>query len=249
MIDIHCHILPDIDDGATDMDESLAMARMALAGGTEAIIATPHFRGEEVSLNRIPRILSRYQSLCRALEKANIPLTLYPGSEILCLPQTPRLGKQGMLPTLGSTDYLLCEFYFNESPVYMDEMLRTLASYGYRIAVAHPERYQAIQRDPSLAQQWFRRGWILQLNKGSLLGSFGPRVQQTASRMLQYGLVHLFASDAHGTQQRTTDMRALRRALEDRCPEAYIRVMLEENPRRLLAGLDMVKPEQDFSPL
>ncbi len=243
MIDIHCHILPDFDDGAADLAEALSMARTAVNSGVTGIVATPHFRGEEGSLSQLPRLMSRFERLRDALAQAQIPLKLWPGGEILCLPQTPRMARQGQLPTLGNTNYLLCEFYFNESAVYMDEMLRTLSGYGYRIVVAHPERYDAIQRDSRLAEQWFRQGYVLQLNKGSLLGAFGPKVQQTAARMLESGLVHLFASDGHGTERRTTDMRALRQRLVERCPAPYVRVLLEENPRRLVQGQDMVPAE------
>lgn len=243
MIDIHCHILPDFDDGAADLRESIAMARAAWLSGTTDIIATPHFAGEEATLEQIPRLLARYEKLAKAIAMENLPLTLHPGAEILCLPQTPRLAKQEKLPTLGKTNYLLCEFYFNEAPVYMDEMLRYLAGCGYRIVVAHPERYEAVQNDPSLAEEWFRRGYALQLNKGSVSGAFGLTVQKAALQLLNQGLYHLIASDAHGADTRTTDMRLARQQLEARCPGSYVRILMDENPRRLLRGEDMAPAE------
>lgn len=243
MIDIHCHILPGFDDGAADLRDAMAMARIAAVSGTTEIIATPHFPGEEASLEQLGLLLSRYARLEQAIAREKLPLKLHPGAEILCLPQTPRLAKQRKLPTLGSTNYLLCEFFFNESRVYMDEMLRFLTGCGYRIVVAHPERYEAVQTDPGLAAQWFRAGYVLQLNKGSLTGAFGPEVQNTALLLLEQGFYHLMASDAHGTDSRTTDLRAARQRLEELCSEPYVRVLLEENPRRLLQGLDMVPAE------
>lgn len=243
MIDIHCHILPGFDDGAADLRDAMAMARIAAVSGTTEIIATPHFPGEEASLEQLGLLLSRYARLEQAIAREKLPLKLHPGAEILCLPQTPRLAKQRKLPTLGSTNYLLCEFFFNESRVYMDEMLRFLTGCGYRIVVAHPERYEAVQTDPGLAAQWFRAGYVLQLNKGSLTGAFGPEVQNTALLLLEQGFYHLMASDAHGTDSRTTDLRAARQRLEALCSGPYVRVLLEENPRRLLQGLDMVPAE------
>lgn len=243
MIDIHCHILPGFDDGAADLRDAMAMARIAAVSGTTEIIATPHFPGEEASLEQLGLLLSRYARLEQAIAREKLPLKLHPGAEILCLPQTPRLAKQRKLPTLGSTNYLLCEFFFNESRVYMDEMLRFLTGCGYRIVVAHPERYEAVQTDPGLAAQWFRAGYVLQLNKGSLTGAFGPEVQNTALLLLEQGFYHLMASDAHGTDSRTTDLRAARQRLEELCSGPYVRVLLEENPRRLLQGLDMVPAE------
>ena len=243
MIDIHCHILPDFDDGAADLEEALDMARIAAGSSVTDIIATSHFRGEEASLADLGKLMARYEKLSQALQQERIPVKLHPGCEILCLPPTPRMARAGQLPTLGDSNYLLCEFFFNESPLYMSEMLRTLASYGYRIVVAHPERYEAVQRTPQLAENWFRQGYVLQMNKGSILGAFGGRVQAIAGSMLESGLYHLAASDAHGAQRRTPDMRLLRQHLLDRCPEEYVRVLLEENPRRILRGEDMVPVE------
>lgn len=239
MIDIHCHILPDLDDGAADLRESMAMARIAAASGTTHIIATPHFPGEEASLALLPKLLNRYDKLLSAIARENLPLTLAPGAEILCLPETAHLAKQNRLPTLGETNYLLCEFYFNEVPAYMNEMLRHLADCGYRVVVAHPERYEALQRNPSLAADWFARGYVLQLNKGSCSGAFGTRVQKTALHLLEQGLYHLAASDAHRSDIRTTDLHSLRQQLEKRCPARYVQVLLEDNPGRLIRGQDM----------
>lgn len=240
MIDIHCHILPDLDDGSADMDESLAMAHIAAASGIEGIIATPHFRGEEQGLAQLPKILSRYRHFARALSRTEIPITVYPGAEILCLPQTPRLARQKELPTLADTNYLLVEFYFDESPEYMDGILRQIGDCGYRLVVAHPERYSAIQRDPSLAHRWSRLGYALQLNKGSLLGAFGDRVQCTAAALLEDGVIRLIASDAHSIARRTTDMRPLRQWLNRECSAEAVAILLEENPQRLIRGEDLL---------
>ena len=240
MIDIHCHILPDLDDGSADLDESLAMAHIAATSGIEGIIATPHFRGEEQGLAQLPKILSRYRHFVRALSRTDIPVTVYPGAEILCLPQTPRLARQKELPTLADTNYLLVEFYFDESAEYMDGILRQICDCGYRLIVAHPERYAAIQRDPALADRWNRLGYALQLNKGSLLGAFGDRVQSTAVALLEDGVIRLIASDAHSIARRTTDMRPLRQWLSRECPAEAAAILLEENPKRLLRNEELL---------
>lgn len=243
MVDIHCHILPGFDDGSPDIDESLAMARMAASSGVTAIVATPHFPGEAASLQRLDALVGKYGQLVRAVEQAGLPLKLYPGAEILCLPETPRLAARQALPTIGNTSYLLAEFYFNESAGYMSQMLDALAEAGYHPVVAHPERYRAVQLDPGLAEQWFLQGYILQLNKGSVLGAFGTRVQQTANRILDGGYAHLIASDAHGSVRRTPHIGALRQWMEGRVEPAYAQVLLERNPARLVEGRPMVPPD------
>ena len=154
MIDLHCHILPNFDDGAADIEESLNMAMDAIDSGTTGIVASSHFMGEASALPTLAQMDRRFSELKEAFQKAKLDLDLYPGAEILCLPETPRLARQRMLPTLGNTNFILCEFYFEESPVYMNEMLSYLADRDYRIIVAHPERYQAVQRDPMLLEHW-----------------------------------------------------------------------------------------------
>lgn len=239
MIDIHCHILPDYDDGAADLNESLEMARLAFHSGVTEIIATPHFSGEPEELAQLPIIDQRLSLLRSALADAAIPLTLHPGAEILCLPDTVTMAEHGHLPTLGDTDYVLTEFYFDESFAFMDETLSHIALCGYRPVVAHPERYDVIRRDPRLLQRWARLGYVLQLNKGSVLGTLGSGAEQAANEILSMGLAHLFASDGHSSHTRTPHMGSLRQWVAELCDERYAAILLEENPRRLLQGLPM----------
>ena len=240
MTDIHCHILPNFDDGASSLEESLKMARMAEATGITTIVSTPHFPGRPDFLQRLPAILEKYRMLRDAIAREGLALKLLPGAEILCLPETPQMARQKTLPTLGNTDYLLAEFYFDETAGYMSDMLLNLSRAGYRPVVAHPERYRAVQQDPSLAEFWFRQGYVLQLNKGSLLGSFGNRVEATAAELLEQGLAHLIASDAHGSTSRTTHMTTLIHYLQNHCDEGYTDILLNRNPGRLIENRDMV---------
>ena len=240
MTDIHCHILPDYDDGADSLEEALEMARMAALSGVSHIIATPHFDGEPAELENLPLMKRQFQILRAALEQAAIPLTIHPGAEILCLPETVVLADSRQLPTLADTSYVLTEFYFDESYAYMDEMLSQLLQCGYKPVVAHPERYDVIQREPPLLRRWARQGCVIQLNKGSVLGAFGPQPEQAANEILAMGLAHVFASDAHSCHSRTPHMGQLRQWVEDRCEGEYASILLEENPRRLLRGKPMV---------
>ena len=239
MLDIHCHILPGFDDGSADVTESVQMARLAVESGVTGIVTTPHFRGEPASLGQLNRLINRYERLVQAVIRENIPLRLFPGAEILCLPETPDMARRRELPTLGNTDYLLVEFFFNESVAYMDNMLQELTKCGYYPVVAHPERYDGVQEDPAILEYWFDRGYILQLNKGSLLGAFGNKVQRVAQWALDRGLIHLIASDAHSARRRTPNMRSLRQYLLETCPADYIRILLEVNPERIVQGLPM----------
>lgn len=240
MIDIHCHILPDYDDGAEDLEEALEMARMAALSGVTDIIATPHFNGEPAELEQIPLMQRQFQVLRAAAERAGLPLEIHLGAEILCVPETVVLADNRQLPTLADTNYVLTEFYFDESYAYMDEMLSQLLQCGYKPVVAHPERYDVIQREPPLLHRWARQGCVIQLNKGSVLGAFGGRPAQTANDILAMGLAHVFASDAHSCHSRTPHMGELQRWVEECCDTDYAAILLEENPRRILRGQPMV---------
>lgn len=251
MIDIHCHILPQIDDGAESLDEALEMARMAAYTGVTDIIATPHFQGAFDYLEMLPDIDQRFEDLQDALLRWRVPITVHKGAEILCVPQTPELAEAGLLPTLGNTKYVLTEFYFNETFHFMDECLRQIAAHGYIPVVAHPERYEAVHRDARRLQSWADMGFVLQLNKGSILGSLGMRAERSANELLELGLAHLFASDAHGCDARTPHMDGLYRWAEEFCEPECAHILLTENPRRILRGdpmADIFEMEEDYFP-
>lgn len=243
MVDIHCHILHRFDDGSPSLAESLAMARMAADSGVTDIVATPHFPGQKSSLRWISLLLERFEELSQAIAREGIPVTLHPGAEILCMADTVDLAARKMLPTIGDTSYFLTEFYFDEHYSMMDQMLQALADAGYTPVVAHPERYDAIQRNPLLLDRWFRRGYVLQLNKGSILGAFGSRVRHTAHTILDAGLAHVIASDAHSASRRTPHMGPLTDWLEHYLDADYARILVEDNPGRLIRGETMAPVE------
>ena len=241
MTDIHCHILPAVDDGAEDMAEALQMASLAAGSGVNCIIATPHLRGTAAAVEAdTAPAKAAFAGLKAALAEQELPIRLYRGAEVLCLPETPALAGAGLLPTLADTDYLLIEFYFDEPFENMDERLLALEAAGLRPVVAHPERYACVRRDPFRLARWFDRRVVLQLNKGSILGAFGSAVQQTAETLLDAGLAHIIASDAHHADRRTPYMRDIRRRLDVLCPPEYTDILLEENPLRILNGRPMV---------
>ena len=241
MVDIHCHILPEVDDGAWDMEAAVAMARIARDCGVKKIITTPHFKGEPGALERVGLIQNQLRRLQSRLKREGVEVELLPGAEVLCVPQTLELAQAGRLPTLGTGRYVLTEFYFDAGAHFMDETLQALRQMGYQPVVAHPERYGAVQRDPELASRWFHRGIVLQVNKGSVLGAFGRRAEDTAVRMLYRGIVHVIASDAHSPQVRTTNLEPVRRWCLDHLGQEYTKILLEDNPGRVAAGKAMRK--------
>ena len=241
MVDIHCHILPEVDDGAWDRETAMEMARMAVRSGVKRIIATPHFHGVPESLAQMPYILHQHRRLRSAIQLEKLELELIPGAEVLCVPQTIELARAGQLPTLGNSRYVLTEFYFDASWEFMDSTLEQLRALNYQPVVAHPERYSAIQHDPNRARSWFEREIVLQVNKGSVLGAFGRRAEETAVRLLYRGSVHIIASDAHSPERRTTDMTAVREWTREHLGREYSKILLEDNPGRITRGRPMCR--------
>ncbi len=239
MVDIHCHIIPEVDDGAWDMDTAVEMARVAADSGVTKIVATPHFEGRPEALESLPYIQHQFRKLQSALKGAKVAVELIPGVEILCLPQTLELARRGQLPTLGRSRYVLVEFFFDASAGFMEAALQELKHLGYRPVVAHPERYGAVQRDLDLAAHWFRHGFALQLNKGSVLGAFGQRAEETATRLLYRGHAHIIASDAHSPEVRTPNFTPVREWCLENLGQGYTKILLEDNPGRIVRGREL----------
>ena len=235
MIDLHCHILPGVDDGAATEDESCMMARLAVDSGVTALAATPHCGVPGQFDNFVDEhFLARFGALKAMLEREHIPLRLYTGMEVFVTEETPRLLRQGRLLTLGGSRYLLVEFGFDESLDFVERMLGELLEAGVVPVVAHPERYHFVQPQPACLLRWVELGCALQVNKGSLLGRFGRRGAHTARWGLGEGCVHLLASDAHSPWRRTPRLREAWEYAADFDSPEIADFLLRDNPRRIL---------------
>ena len=146
----------------------------------------------------------------------------------------PELLKSNQLVTLAGSDYLLVEFFFDEDLAYMDDMLSAIAAQGLTPVIAHPERYEAVQNTPYIIERWFAGGYIIQVNKGSILGRLGRRAAATANWILARGLAHAVASDAHSSVVRTPRMGQLRDHLATHYSPDYAHILLEHNPLCIL---------------
>ncbi len=247
MIDLHCHILPGVDDGSRSSRVSLAMAAMAEDSGVTDIAATPHFQYDlQDAAGAKQRMAELTETLQARLKADGLSLRLHVGAEILCTPQTPELLRRGLLPTVGGSRYLLVEFMFDAPAEEIDDMLLRLEAEGVRVLLAHPERYHDVQEQLEYLARWFRRGVILQCNKGSILGSLGHRSQRTAHWMLDHGLAHVVASDAHTERVRTPHMAEVKAFLEESWGEEYADVLLTRNPARILQDRAVVSPDGEW---
>lgn len=234
MIDLHCHILPGLDDGADRLETSLEMAAMAADSGVTHIFATPHCNTRNEQKNyRTAALISAYSELQRAIDRAGIPITILSGSEVLARGDLEAHLAAEDFMTLNGSRYLLVEFYFEESAAYMETCFQMVEQAGLVPVAAHPERYFCVQRSPELAEIWARKGRLLQLNKGSLLGELGLDCYHTACLLLRRGAVSVIASDAHHWRYRTPHMGSLLELLERRFPESDPELLLYQNPMKI----------------
>ena len=242
MIDIHCHMLPGVDDGADSLDTSLLMASMAAESGTDTIVVTPHCNIPGERSNYPTRdLLERFIELREAINAAQIPLRILAGTEVFCTFDIAELIRNKRVLTLASSRYILTEFAFNEDSIEMNSRLEQIFAEGLTPVIAHPERYNAVQRDRTLPERWFAAGYIMQINKDSVLGNLGQRAKRAAELMLAQGLAHIAASDAHGIYSRTTELERLREHISLNYSEEYAQILLEENPRRIIENKPMLR--------
>jgi protein-tyrosine phosphatase len=234
MLDLHCHILPGLDDGAADPGVALEMAAMAADSGVTHIFATPHCNTRNPRKNyRTPRLIAAYSALQALLDEAGIPVRILSGAEVLCRGRFRERLAAGDFMTLNGSRYLLVEFYFDEDPAYMESCLKAVEAEGLVPVVAHPERYFCVQRSPQLAQQWADAGRVLQLNKDSLLGDLGAEAYFTSRLLLERGAVTVIASDAHHFRYRDPHMGALLDCLARRFPGTDPEPLLRINPLKI----------------
>lgn len=234
MIDIHSHILPGIDDGAGDMDDTLEMLRMAAGCGIKEMIATPHCNVPGMYENYFSQeYVDKLRRVQRAAREEQIPVKVLPGMEVFSTYNVPDLIVQGKIMPLNQSRYILMEFAFDEEPEFAEDVLKRVREVGAKPVIAHAERYEFVQEDPQIVYEWRKKGYLVQLNKGSFLGRFGRRARRAAYLMMDHNLVSVIASDAHSPYQRTPYMLDAYDVLKEEYPGKYLRVLFEENPRRI----------------
>lgn len=244
MIDLHCHLLPGIDDGAKDMNEALEMMRVAQWEGIRTIVCTPHFY-EGLMTPRTDLIYERFLDLRQKAEANSIDIELILGQEVFLTPEVPENIKNGRVLKINqNTPYLLVEFPHGEVPRYAKEIIFNLLVEGIVPILAHPERNMSILKNPNLLKDLIDRGVLVQLNASSLTGLYGQWVAEGAKTLVKHKMVHLLGTDAHSLGKRGPYMKRATYMIEDMGGKRLVRQLTEENPRRVLEGkkLEVEKP-------
>jgi protein-tyrosine phosphatase len=232
MVDLHCHILSGIDDGAKSFEESLAMAEMAIADGITHVVATPHASPEfRFDYSRVSREAEKLQSALGSR------LTLATGCDFHLSPENiSALRKMPSPFCIHQKDYLLVEFNEFAIPPAMDQTLYEIQLAGLRPIITHPERNGILRAQPERLEKWIRNGCYGQVTGGSLTGVFGANLQETSMEWIARGLVHFIASDAHNTTVRPHKLRAAYDTVDKEFGRAKAEALFVENPLAAFEG-------------
>lgn len=235
MVDVHCHILPGIDDGPATMEESMAMGELAVADGITHVVATPHFSSEyHFDFARVRRIRNELQS------RIGDRLQLATGCDFHLNPENlASLRKDPSPYCLNQHDYLLVEFNEISIPPGMDQTLHEIQLSGLRPVITHPERNRILQAHPERLKKWVRQGCFVQVTGGALTGTFGAAAQRDALKWMREGLVHFVASDAHNTRKRPLRLQPAYDVVLDQFGEAKARALFLDNPLAAFEGREL----------
>ncbi|PLR85422.1 tyrosine-protein phosphatase [Bacillus sp. V33-4] len=206
MIDIHCHILPGIDDGARTIDDSIAMAKLAYQEGIRTIIATPHHQNGKYS-NVKEDILAKVTELNKALEEAVVPVQILPGQETRIYGEMLEDYEQEEILTINNGNrYLFVEFPSAHVPRYAERLLFDIQLKGLVPIIVHPERNQEIIEHPELLYQLVKKGALTQVTAASVAGHFGKNIKKFSLQVIDANLAHFVSSDAHNVSTRSFKM-------------------------------------------
>jgi protein-tyrosine phosphatase len=238
MIDLHSHILPGLDDGSRTVEDARALARRAAEDGVTAIAATPHVRSDyPTRAEEMERGVSRLREDFLA---EGIDVEVLPGGEI-DLGMLASLDDDGLrrFTLAQSGRYLLLEFPYTGWPAGLEETVYGLGLRGLLPILAHPERNREVQSKPARLAEAVRMGALVQLTAASLDGRIGRSSQTAANKLLELGLAHVLASDAHTPDIREAGLAAAAEALED---DGLARFLTVEAPSAIVAGEPVPEP-------
>ena len=220
MIDIHTHIIPFVDDGSSSLEDSLAMVKHEISIGVDTIICTPHHIKHRYEKS-VEEIKTNFNLLKTEVEKLNLPIKLLLGQEICYTHREDTLSflNEGKLLTLNNSKYVLLEFSFTREPEDITDIIYNFSIKGYKVIVAHVERYEWITLDKVLNLK--NEGAIIQVNSGSIVGETTGHEKRFVKKLFKRNLVDIVASDIHSFRKSTLD-KALKKTKNPKLFNFYI---------------------------
>ncbi|MHC0552879.1 tyrosine-protein phosphatase [Salinicoccus sp. CNSTN-B1] len=237
MIDVHNHILIDVDDGPQNEAEAVSLLKQAADSGITDIITTPHHHNRDFVTPR-SKVLEKLDEINKVIQNHQLDIRVHPGQEIRVNGNMLEEFKSDINITLNESRYVLIELSFNEVPNYVEPLLYDLQMNGYTPLIAHPERCKPIIRKPEILFSLIEKGAISQVTAGSITGDLGENLKQTALKMIKNNLVHILASDAHHAELRPFRLKEAYEIIEEELGKEYTQ-LLQSNATSILLNKDV----------
>ncbi|KRL90898.1 tyrosine-protein phosphatase [Lactobacillus kalixensis] len=235
LVDIHCHILPGIDDGSKDWETSIKLARDAVKDGVTHAVCTPHTLNGKYTNHKddVIRLTENFQDM---LDEAKIPLTVFPGQEVRISGDLPAALDNDDILFLDETgQYMLLEFPSDDVPTYAKDMIFNIQQRGITPIVVHPERNSRILKEPHILQGLIEQGCLVQITASSYVGTFGKDIEEMSRRFIDAGQCACFASDAHDLPKRQYEYSAALKKLNSEFGQGVAQEF-EANARAIVNG-------------
>ncbi len=232
-IDIHCHIMPGVDDGSRDIETSLKMLKIAEKNGITHVILTPHHKPMHHNVSPLHN-RSYTEQLWQEAAKLGININLYPGNEVYYSDETQEELENGKITTLAGSEYVLVEFHPTNTFKAIHNAVYRIQSAGYMPIIAHVERYSDVVSHPSYVEELRDMGCYIQVNASSIMGKYGFGIGLFTKKLLKKGLVHFVATDAHDTAKRAPDILDCRNYVDRKFGEDYGRKIFYDNPMSVI---------------
>lgn len=237
MIDVHTHIIPNIDDGSKSVEETFNLINEARNAGFTDVILTPHFI---TNYYETPGAEVKFwtESLQKIIDEKNIKIKLHSGMENYISEELSELAKNGTVLTLADSRYILIEFPMNTTMRNADQILFVMRNMGYKVIIAHPERYKCIQDNIEYAMQLVEEGCLLQANYGSIVDIYGKEAKKTLKQLLKMDLISFLGTDTHKEGTIYQIMPQILKKLKKVITEEKLYEITTENPRKIIENRD-----------
>ena len=237
MYDLHCHILPCMDDGSSFVEETRKMLKIAVQEGIQVIAATHHFFDDETTIEDYLGLWeSRYKQIQSVLEEFKKNIKIVKGAEVMISPFLTQLDGLHRL-CINEGRYLLIELPMIDLPQFTEEVIHNLQVKGIVPILAHPERNYRIANNPDLLNPLIELGALVQINTGSITGLFGKKIRRCAKTLFKNNMAHLIGTDAHSAVKRPPEMRKSAQILERWVGQQRAETILVENPRAIVNNI------------
>lgn len=233
MIDTHSHILPGIDDGARTLADSVEIVKELVSQGVTDIIATPHYVDETVFVSPKAKNAKLLTTLKKKLKDEGVKVRIYLGNEVYISDRIEKLIKDGEISMLAGSKYILVELPLDEEFPNYEDFLRDLIERGYKVVLAHPERYRIAQENEAILRDLCKMGVLLQCNIGSITGKYGKGAKKLMKKLAKEKMVFMFGSDIHHSGKGDSILKAQKK-LAKYYDKKELRKLLVLNPSKIL---------------